>query len=488
MQLLIGLDAGTTGVTAVLYDENLRPLARAYREFSQHFPQPGWVEHDAEEIRGALWAVLGEVLAGVDQPIAAVGLTNQRETVFAVERATGRALGRGIVWQDRRTHERCQGLRGDGFEETIRGKTGLVLDPYFSASKMEWMLRERSGLRDRMERGEVVFATVNSLILQTLCGGKRWWTDGTNASRTMLFDIDQGAWSPELCGMFGVDENSLPEVAASCFEFGVATLPGERRVAVRGMAGDQQAALFGQGCLQAGDSKTTYGTGCFLMLNTGAQRVDSKAGLLTTLALGPKGENVFALEGSVFTGGAVIQWLRDGLGILKHAEESEALARAVPDTGGVVLVPAFSGLGAPHWDAQARGALFGMTRGTGREHIVRAALESIALQCVDIVDVLRAETGLEIASMKVDGGAVRNDLLMQMQADLARVTVLRPRDVESTARGAAACAGIGAGLWEDANGIAGLREVAEKFEPRMGAEEVRGIRERWQQAVDRVKS
>ena len=289
MQLLIGLDAGTTGVTAILYDESLRPLAKAYREFPQHFPSPGLVEHDAGEIRGATWEVLGEVLAGVGQPVAALGLTNQRETVFALERTGGEALGRGIVWQDRRTHDRCQELLDGGHLETVRRKTGLVLDPYFSASKIEWMLEHRSGLRARMERGEVVFATVNSLILQTLCGGDRWLTDATNASRTMLFHIDRGEWDPELCGIFGVDLESLPRVVGSCSDLGVARLPGDRRVAVRGMAGDQQAALFGQGCVHAGDSKTTYGTGCFLMLNTGARRVDSEAGLLATLALGPKG-------------------------------------------------------------------------------------------------------------------------------------------------------------------------------------------------------
>ena len=446
------------------------------------------MEHDADEIRSALQAVLGELLAGFQGTIASLGITNQRETVFALDRKDGRALGRGIVWQDRRTADRCQELRAQGHEGDISQRTGLVLDPYFSASKIEWLCANRPEVQKGVERGEVVFATVNSLVLQTLCPSEPWRTDGTNACRTMLYDIDRSVWSPELAQIFGVPLETLPEVLPSQAEFGIAELPGGQRVPVRGMAGDQQAALFGQGCWNAGDSKTTYGTGCFLMLNTGERRVNSKAGLLTTLALDAKGQSSYALEGSIFTGGAVIQWLRDGLGCIENAQQSEELAAQVPDTGGVVLIPAFAGLGAPHWDAGARAAILGLTRGSTRQHIARAALQSIALQCVDIIEVMRQETGLHLSKMRVDGGAVRNGLLMQMQADLAQVEILRPKDVESTARGAAALAGIGAGLWETPEKAQALADQGDGFAPAMDETQVHAIRAQWQDALARIKT
>ena len=488
MAMLIALDAGTTGVTAVLYDEALVPKRRAYREFPQHFPAPGMVEHEAEDIRRAVSSTLEELLSGVDDTIAGVGITNQRETIFALDRQTGEAYGRGIVWQDRRTHPRCDDLRAEGVGPLVRKRTGLLLDPYFSASKIEWMLQHLPGLARKSEQGGLVFATVDSLVVHALGPENEWVTDPTNASRTMLYDIDQRAWCPELCALFGVPLDSLVEVRPSVGPMGTAHLPGNRKAPILGIAGDQQAALFGQGCYRRGDFKATYGTGCFLMLHTGEERQDLDGGLLTTLGLDARGQPSFAVEGSIFAGGAVIQWLRDGLGILPDAAASEALAAQVPDTGGVVLVPAFAGLGAPHWDPDARAALMGMTRGTGPAHIARAALQCIALQCVDIVDLLRFETGLSIDTLRVDGGAVRNDLLMQMQADLARAHVVRPVDVESTARGAGALAALGAGVWEPDPSAHGLAPGATRFQPQMPVDEVVELRAQWSEALQRVKT
>ncbi len=488
MAKLIALDAGTTGVTAVLYDEALVPLRRAYREFPQHFPAPGMVEHEADDIRRAVQVSLQELLSGVDGPIAAVGITNQRETVFALDRHSGEAYGRGIVWQDRRTHKRCDDLKAEGLGERVQQLTGLLLDPYFSASKIEWMRSHLPGLAEKSEQGGLVFVTVDSLVIQALGPDNLWVTDPTNACRTLLYDIERREWSAELCELFGVPMDCLSEVRPSVGPLGTAHLPGDRRAPILGLAGDQQAALFGQACYSEGDFKTTYGTGCFLVLNTGTQRREPAGGLLTTLALDAHGQPCYAVEGSVFAGGAVIQWLRDGLGLIAQAPDSEALAREVPDTGGVILVPAFAGLGAPHWDPDARAALLGMTRGTHKSHIARAALQCIALQCVDIVTLLRDSTGLPVDTLRVDGGAVRNDLLMQMQADLAQARVVRPADVESTARGAGALAALGAGLWEADPTAAGLPPGATVFEPQMPREEVAEIRAAWGDALRRVKT
>ncbi len=485
---LLAIDAGTTGVSALLFDPDLRPLHRAYREFPQSFPRPGWVEHDARAILGTVDATLGECLAHPRARDAlAIGITNQRETVFALERSTGRALSCGIVWQDRRTAERCDELRRAGRGEWIRRKTGLVLDPYFSATKIEWLLAEDPGLARRALAGEVVFGTVDTLILAHLTGVLA--TDPTNASRTMLFDLERRAWDPELCALFGVRREWLPEVRGSTERFGTTRpeVTSGRSLPVHGMAGDQQAALFGQGCFDAGALKTTYGTGSFLLLNTGARRVDSSRGLLTTLAVGRRGEAVFALEGSVFVCGALVQWLRDQLGFFARAADVEPLARSVEDSAGVFVVPAFTGLGAPYWDAEARGAILGLTRGTTRAHLARAALEAIAFQNAELVECLRAESGLAIDSLLADGGAAANDLLLQIQADLAGLRVLRPANVAATARGAAALAGLGAGLWPDAGTAGAFRDGCASFEPELPEAERERRLGAWRRAVARVR-
>ena len=484
---LVAIDAGTTGVTAILFDLDLRPVRKAYREFPQSFPRPGWVEHSATDILAAVDATLAELWsAGPVGEVAGVGITNQRETVFALDVGTGAALAPGIVWQDRRTSERCAELRAEGFEPRVRAKTGLVLDPYFSATKVEWLLEHGRGVRDAARAGRVRFCTVDALIVQHLTRGERCATDPTNASRTMLFDIEERGWSEELCALFGVDPRWLPEVLPSAGDFGTARLPGGRTAPIRGVAGDQQAALFGQGCWERGSFKNTYGTGCFLVLNTGSERFDSEAGLLTTLAADRGGDPVYAVEGSVFSGGSIVQWLRDQLGILESAADSERLARSVPDTGGVFLVPAFAGLGAPYWDPDARAGLLGMTRGTSRAHVVRAALEAIAFQCAEVVELLRADTGLAVDSLLVDGGASANDFLLQCQADLAGLEVVRPRNVETTARGAAALAGVGIGAWSDPAQAGAFAEEGARFRGALDPEERRARLAAWRAAVARV--
>ena len=487
---LLGLDAGTTGVTGLLFDRDLRPLARAYREFPQSFPRPGWVEHRAEDICSAADQVLAELVRDPRTADAvALGVTNQRETIFALERKTGRALAPGIVWQDRRTSARCRELRAAGAEELVRARTGLLLDPYFSATKIEWLLREVAGLAARAARGEVVFATVDALLLRHLAGGGHWATDPTNAARTMLFALERRSYDPELCALFGIDPAWLPEVRPSAGDFGAARIPGlARALPLRGVAGDQQAALFGQGCFDPGHLKVTFGTGCFLLLNTGARRVDSRRGLLTTLAVDRAGGACFAVEGSVFVAGALIQWLRDELGFLERSADVEELARSVPDAGGVTIVPAFAGLGAPYWDADARGAILGLTRGSGRAHLARAALEAIALQNAELVEILREESGLAVEALQADGGAARNDLLLALQADLAGARVRRAHDVEATARGAALLAGLGAGLLSDPGAAAALGDPLEEFRPALPEPQRAGRLAAWRAAVARVRS
>lgn len=488
---LLAIDAGTTGVTCLLFDDELVPLARSYREFPQHFPSPGRVEHHAAEILAAVDATLAECLAHPGaEDVAAIGITNQRETVFACARdEPSSALGPGIVWQDRRTSARCQELEREGRAPFVRARTGLVVDPYFSGTKIEWMLREDASLAARARAGEVVFCTVDALLIRHLTGGATCATDSTNASRTMLYDIERRAWSDELGAMLGVEAAWMPEVRPSAGDFG-ATSPEVcgRAIPIRGVAGDQQAALYGQGCFAPGDFKCTYGTGCFLLLNTGDERVESERGLLTTIAARRDGSPCFAVEGSVFVGGAVVQWLRDQLEFFSDSAEVEELAARVEDTGGVHLVPAFTGLGAPYWDADARGALVGLTRGTNRAHVARAALESIAFQNAELVEILREEAGFPIDELLADGGATRNELLLQLQADLAGCRVVRPGDVEATARGAAALAGVGAGLFDDPGTLAGLRAERRVFEPSLEpgrrAERLAG----WRRAVGRVLS
>ncbi len=490
MEMLLALDAGTTGVTGVIYDVEMRSRLRAYREFPQSFPEPGWVEHDANDILAAVDAVLAELLQSPQGAnVVAIGITNQRETVFALDLESGQAIRPGIVWQDRRTADRCEELRDSEAADRIRSLTGLVIDPYFSATKIEWMLAHDSSLRERAAAGWIRFCTVDTLVIHHLTGGGEVVTDPTNASRTMLFDLDRRAWDEGLCELFGVRRDWLAEVRPSAGDFGEtsAEVVG-RKLPIRGVAGDQQAALFGQGCVDAGALKCTFGTGCFLLLHTGAERVESRRGLLTTLAVAGDGSSAFALEGSIFVAGAALQWLRDGLQLIETASESEQLARSVADTGGVFLIPAFAGLGAPYWDAGARGALLGLTRGTQRAHVARAALEAIAFQNADLIEVLREESGLGVQSLLVDGGASANDLLMELQASFAQVCVSRPRQVEATARGAALLAGIGVGLIRDPSSPLEMREPAQSFEPALRESEAAQRLVEWRAAVQRVRS
>ena len=435
-------------------------------------------------------ATLGEILGLPEAGEAvAIGITNQRETVFPKDPAIDECLRPGIVWQDRRTAERCRELKEAGHAGLVAERTGLLLDPYFSATKIEWMLEHHPQMRERAEGGGVLFCTVDALIVDHLTEQEVCATDPTNASRTMLYDIQRRDWDPELLELFGLRREWLPEVRPSAGDFGTTSkYLFEREIPIRGVAGDQQAALFGQGCTEPGGFKSTYGTGCFLVLNTGAERVTSERGLLTTLAVAADGSPCYALEGSVFVGGAVIQWLRDELGLFADAAESEALAAQVPDTGGVVLVPAFTGLGAPYWDADARGAILGLTRGTGRAHLARAALEAIAFQNAELVELLRQESGLAVEALLADGGAARNDLLMQLQADFAGLVVVRPSEVEATARGAAALAGLGSGAITDPGGTAGVGGEAKRFPPALGDEERRSRLTEWRAAVARVLS
>jgi glycerol kinase len=472
MSRIVAIDEGTTGVRAIAVDERGRLVDSAYTEFRQIYPQPGWVEHDPLEIWQATLEVLRKVIPDPAQ-VAAIGLTNQRETTVLWDRKSGRPVFNAIVWQCRRTAGACEGLRARGLDRTIRKKTGLVIDAYFSATKIQWILE------NIRPRGDLCFGTIDSWLLWNLTGGGVHATDRTNASRTMLYNIGRRDWDDDLLKLFKVPRSILPEVRGSTASFGTTKLFG-REIPLFGNAGDQQAALFGQGCVRKGSMKNTYGTGCFMMVNTGSKRIDSKAGLLTTLACGPKGETVYALEGAVFIAGAAIQYLRDSLKIIEKAEETEALARSIPSTGGVYLVPAFVGLGAPYWDPNARGAILGLTRGSGRAEIARAALESIAYQTRDMVDA----GGVKVGELRVDGGATSNDFLMQFQADLLGARIVRPKSIGSTALGAAYLAGVGAGLWKSRDDL-GL-EVDRVFTPAMPRKEADALFAGWKQAVSRV--
>jgi glycerol kinase len=489
---VLAIDQGTTGSTALLLDHRGRVAARGYAEVPQHFPKPGWVEHDGEEIWASVThAVRAALEAAGDadgHQVAAVGITNQRETTLLWERKSGKPVARAIVWQDRRTHDRCQQLRRAGLEREIRRATGLVLDPYFSGTKLEWLLRAAPSRLAHAQHGALAFGTIDTWLLWKLTRGGTHATDPTNASRTMLYDIRKKKWSDPLLDRFGVPREVLPEVRPSSGSFGVTRGAGilPDGVPIAGVAGDQQAALFGQGCVEPGESKNTYGTGAFLLLHTGTRAVTSKAGLLTTIACGPGGEIAYALEGSVFIAGAAIQWLRDGLGLVKTAAESEALARSVPDSGGVVMVPAFVGLGAPYWRSDVRGAIFGLTRGTGRAHLVRAALESLAFQSCDLVTAMERDAGVRVRRLRVDGGATANAFLMQLQADLLGVPVERPRVIETTALGAGLLAGLGVGFWESAKEVAHARVVERTFRPARSATWRRGELARWSEAVGRL--
>jgi glycerol kinase len=490
MKHVLALDSGTTSCRAVVYADDGSVRAVAQREIEQHYPHPGWVEHDADEIWAAQVGVATEALSRAHvrpRDIAALGITNQRETTVVWNRATGRPVHRAIVWQDRRTAGRCDQLRADGVEKVVQDRTGLVLDSYFSATKIAWILDHVPGARRRAEAGELAFGTIDSWLAWKLSDGAVHITDATNASRTMLFNIRTGQWDDELLGLFGVPRALLPEVRGSSEVYAPVAVLGGPGVPIAGIAGDQQAALFGQLCTEPGQTKTTYGTGCFALQHTGEHVKVSENRMLATVALRAADRTTYALEGSIFMGGATVQWLRDGLGIIRSSDEVEGLAASVPDSGGVCMVPAFTGLGAPHWDAAARGLIIGLTRGTTRAHIARAALEGIAHQVADVLEAMQADSGLALPEMRVDGAACRNDLLMQLQADLLGVKLVRPEDVETTARGAAYLAGLAAGVWTDRTALEALRRGEKVFEPRMNAAEVRSLRGRWSDALTRAK-
>ena len=489
MRYVLALDQGTTSSRAIVFDATGAILASAQQEFRQIFPQPGWVEHDATEIWATQSGVMHEALAkaGVTaRDIAAIGITNQRETTVLWERASGRPVANAIVWQDRRTASLCDELRAAGKADAIAAKTGLVIDAYFSGTKLKWLLDHVPDARARAARGELAFGTIDSWLVYQLSGGKVHVTDVSNASRTMLFDIRRGEWDDDLLRMLDIPRSVLPRVVASS-EVCAETMLDGVRVPIAGIAGDQQAALFGQACLSPGLAKNTYGTGCFLLMNTGRDAVTSRNQLVTTIAWKRDGQTDYALEGSVFIGGAVVQWLRDGLQIIRSAAEIEALAASVPDNGGVYFVPAFAGLGAPHWDAYARGSIFGLTRGTNAGHIARAALESIALQSADVLDAMQKDAGVTLSELRVDGGATANDLLMQIQADILGVPVVRPRVLETTALGAAYLAGLAVGYWKSADEIVSNWRVDRRFEPHILPDRVSRLRGEWAKAVERSK-
>ena len=494
-KFILALDQGTTSSRAILFDHQGRIRGSAQREFRQSFPAPGWVEHDANEIWESQYAVALSVLKENNvsaSDIAAIGITNQRETAVIWDRSTGQPIAPAIVWQDRRTAELCDLLRAEGKGPIFQQKTGLVIDSYFSGTKINWLLRHVPGARARAERGELAFGTIDSWLIFKLCG--EHVTDSSNASRTLMFNIHTMEWDDELLGLLDIPRALLPRVVPS---IGIAgnTYPEHfgRRIPVAGIAGDQQAATFGQACHRTGMAKNTYGTGCFMLMNTGANAIPSRNNLLTTIGWSkgepPASENTdFMLEGSVFMAGATVQWLRDGLGIIRNSSEVEALATSVGSTDGVVFVPAFAGLGAPHWDAYARGTIIGMTRGTTKAHIARAALESIACQTVDVLEAMQRDASIQLQELRVDGGAARNDLLMQFQADILGVAVVRPTITETTALGAAYLAGLAVGFWSSKEEIAAQWQVQRRFEPNMSADERIQRITLWHRAVERAKA
>ncbi|MGC8759974.1 MAG: glycerol kinase GlpK [Bryobacteraceae bacterium] len=491
MTYLLALDQGTTSSRAIVFDGEGRILGAAQKEFRQIYPQAGWVEHDPLEIWATQRGVAAEALERARlsaRDIAAIGITNQRETVVLWDRRTGEPVAPAIVWQDRRTAAFCDSLKASGAEEEIRRRTGLLADPYFSGTKLRWLLDHVDGARQRAARGELAFGTIDTWLLWNLTGGRVHATDPSNASRTLLYNIHTGRWDAELLRLLDVPAEVLPEVRPSSGIFGE-TQPDllGAPVPVGGVAGDQQAALFGQACFEPGLAKNTFGTGCFLLMHTGAEAVASRHRLLTTVAWQADGRLEYALEGSVFIGGAVVQWLRDGLGLIRSSEEVEALAASVDDSHGVYFVPAFTGLGAPHWDAYARGAILGLTRGVTAAHVARAALESIAFQVADVVSAMEADSGLHVAELRVDGGASRNGLLLQFQADLLGVPVVRAAVTETTALGAAWLAGLAVGALGTRQQLAQHWKAGARFEPRMSRDEAQARRRQWARAVERAR-
>jgi glycerol kinase len=496
MDYILALDQGTTSSRAVVFDRAGQPVAMAQREFTQYFPKPAWVEHDAQEIWRSQYAVMQEAMAqaGISaRQLRAIGLTNQRETTVLWDRQTGQPVAPAIVWQDRRTVDRCEALRAQGYARRIARKTGLVLDAYFSGTKLAWLLDHVPGARARAERGELAFGTMDSWLVWQLTGGRVHATDPSNAARTLLFNLQTGAWDAEMLALLNIPAAVLPQVLPSCgivAETDAALLGSS--VPIAGWAGDQQAALFGQACFAPGMAKNTYGTGCFMLMNTGDRPVASRHQLLSTVAwqgpMGSRRSTAYALEGSVFMAGATVQWLRDGLQIIQSAPEVEALAASVADTGDVFLVPAFAGLGTPDWDGHARGTLVGMTRGTGRAHIARAALEAIALQTADVFAAMASDSGLALTELRVDGGACHNNLLMQIQANVLGVPVVRSRVTETTALGAAYLAGLATGFWSGADEISAQWQEERRFEPEWDMARREQFAARWRDAVERSRS
>jgi glycerol kinase len=491
MQAVLALDQGTTSSRAIVFGGDGAILALSQQEFRQFFPRPGWVEHDPEEIWRTQRDVAADALrnAGMaTSAVAAIGITNQRETTVLWERGTGRPVAPAIVWQDRRTASRCDALRQQGHEALFARKTGLVLDAYFSGTKLEWLLDNVPGARARAERGELAFGTIDAWLTWKLSGGAVHATDVSNASRTLLFDIHAQRWDDELLGLLRIPRAVLPEVVDSSGVLATTACEGlPRDVAIAGIAGDQQAALFGQACHEPGMAKNTYGTGCFLLMNTGGAAPASRNRLVSTVAWRRAGRTSYALEGSVFIAGAAIQWLRDGLGLISSAPEINALAASVPDSQGVFFVPALSGLGAPYWDPHARGAIVGLTRGVTRGHLARATLEAIAFQSAELLEAMTADSGIQARELRVDGGATASDLLMQMQADLLGVPVVRPRITETTALGAAYLAGLASGVWRDEQEIARLWARDRVFEPAMSSDEAQARLAQWKRAVARSR-
>jgi glycerol kinase len=488
---LLALDQGTTSSRAIVFDAAGEIIEIAQREFKQHFPKPGWVEHDPEEIWTSQRDVAVEALKVAKvapSDVAAIGITNQRETVVVWDRSTGKPIHRAIVWQDRRTAADCDRLRADGREPKVHKKTGLLLDPYFSGTKVAWILDNVSGARTAAEKGQLAFGTIDTWLIYRLTGGRVHVTDASNASRTLLMNIHTGDWDDELLQILGVPQSMLPEIRSSSEIYGEAgAVPELKGISIAGIAGDQQAALFGQACFQPGMAKNTYGTGCFMLMNTANEAVDSKNKLLTTVAWKLGNELVYALEGAVFVGGAVVHWLRDGLGIIKTSADVEKLAHSVPDSGDVYVVPAFTGLGAPHWDPYARGAIVGITRGTTAAHIARAAIDSIALQVADLAGAMHSDASSPLKELRVDGGASVNNAMLQYQADIMQLPVVRPKVTETTALGAAYLAGLAAGVWKHADEIGHHWQVDRRFEPRMSADQAESLRTRWHEAVERSR-
>ncbi len=492
MAYILALDAGTTSVRAILFDREGRTRGIGQQEIRQIYPRPGWVEHNPEEIWSSQMAAVTEALGRArvrPREVAAIGITNQRETAIVWDRSTGRPVHNAIVWQDRRTAAMCDRLRRAGALRSVQRRTGLVLDPYFSATKVAWILENVAGVRRRAERGELAFGTVDSWLVWKLTGGTRHVTDASNASRTLLFNIHRGKWDAEMLRLFRIPASLLPEVRASSEVCGEA-LPtlAAIRAPIAGIAGDQQAALFGQMCIAPGQSKCTYGTGCFLLENTGAKALASKHKLLTTVAWKLGDRLTYAQEGSVFIAGAAVQWLRDGLGLVRTAPDVDRLAHTVKDNGGLYLVPAFAGLGAPHWDPYARGLLVGITRETTGGHLARAVLEGIAFQVADLLDALRGDTGSRLRELRVDGGLCRSVPLMQFQADILGIPIVRPAEIETTALGAAYLAGLAVGFWKSPRSLASHWKVERTFEPRMARGRVAELRGRWSEALQRAKN